>query len=544
VGTTLLNATIPRRLFARVHEGNLFPLERSEQKSLTGAAIDAARRAGALYADVHIRTTRREIYGRLDGAAQRDELNKNPEYELTMGFGVRALVNGYWGYAGLDGVITTDAAAKLGRDATAQATVASKGTPREVELAKTPVVTGEWTMPVEIDPFTVSYEEKHDVLSGMNEFAQRLYHDTKSSALRFVMDEGSSMIKFTKDERTFASSDGSFTVQTVYCTEAGFLINVPQDWLTEKSFYRTTSFLSFAGAGWEYIRTAPFRDHAMRLIEDGLGARRPKPVDIGRYDVVFDAYAMAGVLSRSIGIATQLPRAMGMEANNGGTSYLSDPLAMLGTFKVGSPLLNVTADRSAAGGAATVKWDDEGVEPQSTALVTDGVLTDYQTTRESASWLAPYYQKIGKPVRSTGSAYALGTRPMTTCPANLTMRPGARDVSFEELVKNTTRGLAVVGGRTQADFQMLNGYGTGELVYQITNGKLGDTVANAEYIYRAPEFWKNLVAIGGPASAGARGFEYSDWDNGIVGAQTMVHTVSAVPAKITGVSVVDASRKG
>jgi len=231
---------------------------------------------------------------------------------------------------------------------------------------------------------------------------------------------------------------------------------------------------------------------------------------------------------------------MGHEANGVGTSYLSDPNAMIGTFKMGSPLLNVTANRSMPKGAATVKWDAEGVEPAEFSVVKEGILNDFQTTREVASLLAPYYQKTGKPVRSNGCAGTYDpTTPLQQFNPNLVMKPGAQELSFDDLVRDTKKGLAIVGGYASADHQVLNGAGSGEAVYEIVDGKLGQTIANAEFIYRAPDLWKNLVAIGGPKSALSFGIDNTRGE----GRSRMAHTVTAVPGKFKGVAITDPYRK-
>jgi TldD protein len=496
-----------------------------ELKALAETAIAAASAAGATYVDVRIIHTRCENWIYFLGPQY-----PTPSRASSLGFGVRALVNGYWGFAGIDGTIATDMAATAGRDATNQAKSATTGKPRTIELAPTPAVTGRWTMPVEIDPFAISLEEKADYIDGFIDEIGQLRYGVGMTAFLYLL----------KQERTFVSSEGSYTVQTLYNTGADLRLSVPRDWMTERQGGRSADFLSKAGAGWEYVRNAPVRQEAWRMIEDALGSRRPKPVDVGRYDVVLDAKATANILGSSIGIATELDRAMGYEANGVGTSYLSDPLDMLGTYKVGSPLLNVTMNRSMPGGAATVKWDDEGVAPVETVLVKNGILNDFQTTREAASWISPYYQKIGKPVASNGCAGVYGaTSAMQQHSPNLVMAPNAQDVSFAEMITSTKKGLAIVGGYHYADQQVLNGVSSGEIVYEITDGKIVGTVANAQLLYRSPEFWKNLAVLGGTSTVREFGMERyrDDYDN------RTVQTVSCPAVKITGVAITDATRK-
>jgi len=121
--------------------------------------------------------------------------------------------------------------------------------------------------------------------------------------------------------------------------------------------------------------------------------------------------------------------------------------------------------------------------------------------------------------------------PMGQYPANLVVAPGSENVTFETLVKDTPRGLAVIGGDAYMDPQMLNGVGQGDIVAEIVDGKLGSVLTGAEFAFRAPDFWKKLVALGGPASAAMYGGGW-DRDHG-----HSMSSVTAVPAKVTGVAV-------
>jgi len=486
------------------------------------AALDAARAAGAVYADVHIRDVVDELWG-FPGMVY-----AAPRCGTRSSVSVRALIGGTWGTEYVDGVLTLDAAAHAGRTAALQAkgaaTHTATGRGARIELAPTPVVTGEWVMPVEIDPFTVSLQEKIDFVHATTSAVQRL----RTGIETFTS------LEFRKERRTCGTSDGTLTTQTTYCTHGDLQVTVSPDWAFEREGSQSGNFLTAKGAGWEYVRTAPWREQAETLIARAIDKQSAEPVEFGRYDIVFDAHAMAAIVDATIGQATALDRAMGDRANDEGTSYLSDPLVMLGTYQAGSPRLTVTTDRSMPGGAATVRWDEEGVVPSEVMLIQRGVVTDFQTTRESASWLASHYASRGRPVRSNGCAGA-GTQDtsVVTSTPNLTLHPGASDLSFADLVKGVRRGLAVLGGTAESDYQCLNGSGMGGIVYEIRNGALGPAQRGVQYFYRAPEFWKNVTALGGARSAEHVGRIrwVSDTDDQIA------HTVSAVPALVPGIAV-------
>jgi TldD protein len=444
--------------------------------------------------------------------------------------GVRVLVDGYWGFQG-SAVWTADEAARLAQGAVAQARANGAGRARHVELGPPPpAATGEWVMPVAIDPFTVPHDEKVDFLTYVMECAADYMPDVQPSC-------GAT---FQRQRTVFASTDGSAWSQTTYLS-AG-MCNVtyrgePARRLPGGAY--SVDYWSPAGKGWEMFVDSPVIDDLPRLFDEAAQTRYIVPVEVDRCDMVFSAQAMAALLDATLGSATELDRALGYEANADGTSYLDEPLDMLGMLRVGSPLLNVTANRSLVGGAATVKWDDESVVPRDFTIVKDGVLVDFQTTREQADWLAPYYHKIGQPVASHGCAGAESAMAITMQQApNLQLMPGTADTRFDELVSETGKGVAVVLLSPNMDQQQLNGVGYGRL-RKIVNGKLGPYIAGAGIQFRASDLWKNLVRLGGSSETRWYGMRRRKGQP----EQQTTHSVGAVPARINTVNVIDIARK-
>jgi TldD protein len=255
----------------------------------------------------------------------------------------------------------------------------------------------------------------------------------------------------------------------------------------------------------------------------------------GSFDIVFDGYAMASIVDNSLGTALELDRVMGYEANAAGTSYLAPPETILGSAIV-PPSVTLTAERSAPTGAATVKWDAEGVVPSEFTLVKKGVAVDYATSREFAQSLASWYGKQRQPVRSNGCAGAEDAMSVQLIQApNTTLHPDTKNTSFEDLVAGVDKGLAVLGGSVMIDHQQLNGEGFGEMVYAIKKGKLAGTVSGAAYLFRSPQFWKNLVALGGAQTSVTRGSQANKGQP----QQTTAHSVTAVAAHVKDMRVMD-----
>jgi TldD protein len=250
-----------------------------------------------------------------------------------------------------------------------------------------------------------------------------------------------------------------------------------------------------------------------------------------RYDIVFDGAAMAAIVNETLGLPLELDRALGYEANAGGTSYLAPPDQMM-RARIASPRVTVTADRSRPGGVATVKWDDDGVEPRSFALVNDGVISNYCTNRE-LSVLAPTRQSERRALGCSAAADA-ATMPLVRAP-NLTLRADAEGGSFEELVSHVDNGIAILGGGCMMDQQKLTGQGFADIVYRVRKGKLGPVVPNVSYLIRSPQFWRSVAVLGNESTSVERGF--TTWKG--QPAQSISNSVRAPAALVRGQVVID-----
>lgn len=501
-------------------------------KAFVLRTLDAARTGGAHYADVRLTST---TVRQFNGGA--------PGESISLGLSARALVDGYWGWAARPDV-TEDAGPWVGQEAVRLAKAnAATGVPRTVELGTIPVVPdGTWATPLEIDPFSVPVAEVIDWFTGVaargcNIGVARGYPDTR-------MGYGNRVgVEFEQQERVFASTDGSYLTQTVYVTRP----------VLEIGWYRGVQNIPIpinggrgAGqAGWEYLTRAPIDDlirQTMDRVDAALATRRPvKPFEVGQYDLILPARVMGQLLNQTLGYATELDRALGYEANAGGTSYLGpDPLAQLGTT-VASPLVTVTADRSAPKALATVQWDEEGVVPEDFTLVKDGVLLDYQTTREQAAWLAPWYAKHGKPVRSHGCAAAPDALDLAMQhQPNLVLQPAKTDDTLEDLVAGLDHGVLVDGLYLSMDFQHVSGLG---LITGATEVRRGKRVATLEgrmaILFNARDLWKHVHALGGRKSQ-----QWMDSGQSLKGEpqQATEYSLAAVPAVVVQQAVVDPLR--
>lgn len=496
-------------------------------EELSARALDAAMSAGASYADVRFSLER---YERIRFFSLGSYYYQG-DHEFA-GVGVRALVDGAWGFASST-LWTPDEMPRLAREAAAQARNNARGRRRTVELGPPPnPVRGEWRTPIERDPFDVPIAEKVETAWAFMEHASRYNVGTRP-----VNVGGGMTLQARRQERTFASTDGSFTSQTIHHVNPSFSVGARKG---RNRAGRSSEVIRDAAGGWELIADAPLVDEIPRLAEEAILMTEAEPIMPDRYDVVLDARAMAQLVGHTIGAAAELDRVLGYEANAGGTSYLAPADELLGQFELGPDILDVRANRSHPRGLATARWDEEGLEPEEYDVIRDGVLVDYHTTRELSSELAGLRESGGRPARSHGCAWSESALAVTMLhPPNVELLPGPNDQSFDDLVASMEKGLVICGGKITVDRQQLNGEINGEMVYEVRDGERTGFVHSSEALFRSPELWQSLKALGGPGTQEWYGVATEKGQP----TQRSAFGAAAVPALFENVAVTDRTRK-
>ena len=264
-------------------------------------------------------------------------------------------------------------------------------------------------------------------------------------------------------------------------------------------------------------------------------------MDVGRYDLCSTSHLWL-TIHESVAHPTELDRALGYEANYAGTSFVAPPREKLGKLKYGPSFMNIQGDREQVGGCSTTGWDDDGVKPETFLIIKNGIMNDYQTTREHAPMLDWWYESQHRPVRSHGCSYADNWNDVQFLRMpNVSLLPGDKDLSWDDVVGATDRGIAVIGdGSWSIDQQRYNAQFGGQLTYEIKNGKIGGMLKDVAYQIRTPEFWNAMDLIGGKKSyeLGASFFDGK-------GQPGQINAVShgSVPARFRNVNVINTGRK-
>lgn len=451
-------------------------------RSLGDAALARARELGAAHADFRFERVRSQTLlvrdGVLQGASDHEDL----------GFAVRVIHGGAWGFAA-SVVLTPEEAARVAENAVAVARVAAEMTGAPVELADEPVHADvEWVSSYDVNPLDVPVPDKAALLI---DWTDRL----RAGA---AVDHASAHLLQVHENKYYADLTGTRTTQQRVRVHPGFeAMGTGAD-----TFDSMASIAPPVGRGWEYLDGGPDSwdwdaeiDQVPELLAEKLKAPSVEP---GTYDLVVHPSNLWLTIHESIGHATELDRALGYEANYAGTSFATPDL--LGSLQYGSPVMNVTGDRTHPHGLATIGYDDEGVATQQWDIVRDGVFVGYQLDRAMGR-MHPELAGPDFPAgRSNGCAYAdsPGHIPIQRM-ANVSLQPAPDGPDTDDLIGRVERGLYVVGDKSWSiDMQRFNFQFTGQRFYRIADGELVGQVRDAAYQATTTEFWGSLEAVGGP----------------------------------------------
>ncbi len=482
-------------------------------ESVLDAALAAAKRAGATYADARIvRRQFEQLQTREDHVVGIDSVE-------SYGVGVRVVASGAWGFAAssrVDAAAAQQAAARAVEIARADAAM-GRG---RVELAPAPAVKDSWRTPMRVDPFLVPLGDKVEYLLS-------LWRDAKGTP---GVKYGAGHLASVGEWKVFASTEGSLLEQSVTRVSASFTATAID--AASGEFESRHSEVPPMQAGWEYVTSSPLQKSARRIAEDAVRKLRSPSVTPGKRDLVVAPSNLWLTIHESVGHSTELDRALGYEANYAGTSFATPD--KLGKLRYGPPHLQFFADKTTPGGLATCGYDDDGVKTQRWDLIKNGVLVDYQTTREQARW-------IGEKA-SHGTCYAQDYRsfPFQRMP-NVSLAPSPKEDKLDDLLAGVDDGIYVTGeGSWSIDHQRYNFQFGGQMFYEIKGGKLGGTLRDVAYQSNSLDFWSSCDAV-----AGSRSWElFGAMDDG-KGEPNQSNAVShgSAPARFRKVNIVNTNAR-
>jgi TldD protein len=465
------------------------PVTKGFKKSLADAAMNAATQAGASYCDVRIGRYVNQFI------TTRDTRVENIVNSESMGVGVRVIAGGAYGFASTND-LSVDAVAAMARQAVAIAKANARLQSEPVRLAPVKGV-GEvtWATPFTKDWRNVPVKEKTEMLIAANRAGLEAGANFMQSNLFQV-----------NQEKYFASTDGSYIDQDIHRLWAPMTATAV-DKATNK--FRTRESLSSpVGMGFEFFDAhakdkvkaaggvATLYKHSLDVIEEAREAGRQareklsaKSVEPGKYDLVLSPDHLFLTIHESVGHPTELDRVLGYEANYAGTSFATLDKWRTKKFRFGSDRVNFFADKTTPHSLGAVAYDDEGVACKSWDIIKDGVLVNYQATRDQAH-IIDEKESHGCSYADSWSSVQFQRMP------NVSLAAGKAPLTPDEMVKDVKKGIYILGrGSYSIDQQRYNFQFGGQLFYEIKNGKIIGPVEDVAYQSNTQEFWNSCSAI-------------------------------------------------
>ena len=437
-------------------------------RDFAAIALNSAKINGATYADIRIIIKDTE-----DIEVRNGEIATLDESE-SIGFGVRVIVNGCWGFAA-SSRIEKEEIEKITKKACSEAAASSMLKKEDIRLSQEEIHQTAWHTPFIIDPFSVPVTEKLDLLFKIDKILR--------ADPRIAVAESS--MNFMREKQILATSEGSLIEQTLLRSGGGYSATAVKDGDVQKRSFPMSFGGQYLGMGYEIIRSLDLLENAEKTREEAVALLSARPCAPGKKDIIIDGTQLALQIHESVGHPSELDRVMGLEENYAGRSFLTTEKYR--KFRYGSEIVNLVADSTMPTGLSTFGFDDDGIRAQRWHIVKDGIFTGYHTNREFA-------HVIGDE-RSKGANRADGwsSLPMIRI-TNLSLMPG--DWRLEDLIKDTEDGLFFCTNKSWSIDQLrYNFQFAAEIGWEIKKGKLGNMVKNCTYQGITPEFWSSCDAI-------------------------------------------------
>ena len=493
-------------------------------KELADVALNQAQSGGASYADIRLSRHKNQ------SVSTREQRVQSVSNQESFGFGVRVLVNGTWGFAASH-IVDKETIAEVTNRAVAIAKANQVAQNRPVTLPPVKATQAKWDSPIKKDPFDVPIREKVDLLLNAN--AEAL----KVDGARFV----NSRMLFLNEQKTFASTDGSYIEQNLYRSWPSLSVTAINP--DGGGFESRDLEVYPMGAGYEFVEETDLVGQAQKTAEEAVMKLSAKSVEPGKKTLILAPSHLWLTIHESVGHSTELDRALGYEANYAGTSFLT--LDKLGKLKFGSDIVNFKADKTIEGGLATCGYDDDGVQTGDWYLVRDGLFIDYQTIREQVMW--PEYRQARKNAglpevnESYGCSYgdSWSSIPFQRMP-NIHLDAAKEPRSLDDLISGTDDGIYITGrGSYSIDQQRYNFQFGGQTAWEIKHGKITGMLKDVAYQANTQDFWNACDAIG-DESTWEMGGSYYDGK----GQPGQINAVShgCPPSRFQGINILNTGR--
>jgi len=346
----------------------------------------------------------------------------------NIGYGVRVIKNGAWGFAS-SADISKETVKEVVNNAIKEAEATSKVIKKPVELSEEPIIKDTYKTPFKIDPFDVDFEEKLEILK---------------------------------------KADGIIA-------EKGDAIKVRQ---TEMGFYKV--YLNYVDMYNFEEKAEQVAQEAIVLATEAVAPKQQKTA------FILEPFQLGLTIHESCGHPSELDRVLGWEADFAGTSFLT--LDKLGkNYQYGSEKVNLVNDPTIPYVLGHEKYDHEGVETKRFYVVKNGIFNDYQTDRQTAKIIGKEHSNGNARIARYNRVPLVRMSNLY-----LEADPeGPKDID-ELIAETKEGIYGIGWKSHSIDDKRTNFQFSVQLAYEIKNGELVRPLKNTIYQAVTPEFWGGL----------------------------------------------------
>jgi predicted Zn-dependent protease len=293
----------------------------------------------------------------------------------------------------------------------------------------------------------------------------------------------SSMLWFTEEDHLYLTGDGGRVRQRYELVGPGLSVTANEG--SETISRNFGGFDLLRQGGLEIIDRVGLVEQGPVISREVLELLAAPNCPSGTMDALLDSSQMWIQIHESIGHPLELDRILGDERNYAGTSFVT--LDMLGTYRYGSDLLNITFDPSVEGEAASYGWDDDGNPSERAYIIEKGIL-------KRALGGVTSQARAGQLGVANSRACAWNRQPIDRM-ANLNLEPG--DSTFDEMVAAIEKGVYMKRNNSWSIDDSRNKFQFGcEYGRVIRNGELAEVVKKPCYKGISATFWRSLKMVG------------------------------------------------
>jgi len=367
---------------------------------------EEAKRAGATFADARAVDSTYTNLRRQDGKT--DRLRQG----TSLGVGIRVLLEGAWGFASTNETARDDlkrcVEAAVDMAKASQARIEEPGVVAAVEAH-----VDEYVAPCEVDPRSVSVEQRMGVVNALEEAALAQTRDRTANSFAWYGDE---VVR-----ETVCNTQGTDVDQTVTRTRLGVRVTAVEGEVRQNGSEHESSLGGFEVT--EKTDPAKLGDKAGGIAVMLLSAARAPS---GKFPVILHPSIVGVFIHEALGHNAEADHIIS------GDSILEGKLRT----PVASELVTVVDDATIPLSWGSYKFDSEGTPGERRMLIENGVLKGYMHSLESAA-------KLGMAPNGSGRADGYHSRPIVRM-SNTIVLPGKS--TLEELAKGIDLGVLLEGG--------------------------------------------------------------------------------------------------